>query len=106
MSIGDSYPLVSLPHIKGTVDAIKSWLCQSLPSSKDKWSVNLTGLPIGLQDDSSSCGVAAVNVIHRLICNDVPTWSSQSPRWWRTYYFMRCVEVGTMEVPMVSVIVQ
>ena len=94
--IGDSYPSFSLPYIKRTVDAIKYWLCKWLPETEEtgQWSVSLTGLPIGLQNDSSSCGVAAVNVIHRLTSNNAPTWSSENPMWWRTYYFIRCAEVG------------
>ena len=103
--IGDSYPSFSLPYIKRTVDAIKSWLFRWLPETEEtsgRWSVSLTGLPIGLQKDSTSCGVAAVNVIHRLTSNDAPMWSSENPQRWRTYYFVRCVEVGLQSPDAVS----
>lgn len=98
VAVGDSYPSVTRPHIKAIIADILRWLRYWVEDSGlNPWTVDLFGIPMSLQHDSSSCGVTAVNAIHRLTVTDAPAWTSGKSCWWRAYYFVRIVELGTTE---------
>ena len=96
ISFGDSYPTFSSPYMKKVISDITSWLNCWSQAPDTKWMVNLSGIPVGLQQDSTSCGVAAVSAIHHrtYCCENTPLWTSETTKWIRSYYFIRIVEVG------------
>lgn len=66
INIGDSKPLRRLnKETKPVVSGLRHWLKVYLP--KYKWAINKNGLPINLQRDGHSCGIAVASAIHKRV---------------------------------------
>ncbi|OJT05301.1 hypothetical protein TRAPUB_3891 [Trametes pubescens] len=92
ISLGDSKPGISQAHIPALLRELRGWLDRVLPGRT--WTINMTALETGLQQDSSSCGIATINAIERRIRPGATKWSPHAPGKARARYFSRCVEAG------------
>lgn len=99
ISFGDSLPSITRPYLPNLIQAIKTWLRPFYPGTS--WRVSLTGLNVAVQKDDSSCGITAINAIHRIAYAPTLPWRADRAFFGHAYYFQRCIEVG--ERPLVSV---
>lgn len=88
--VWDSLRKFSAPYRAKTMESIRKWLQRWLPDAE--WEEE--DAAAAQQTDDSSCGIAAVNAIHRTLDNTAPIWSASRASWMRAYYFKRCIEVG------------
>lgn len=61
-----------------------------LQSPSKEWKV-LYDVNSPKQSDGSSCGIATVNAIHRLLCPEADVWDPMKPLKERAYYFTQCI---------------
>ncbi|KAI9057390.1 hypothetical protein FKP32DRAFT_1356491 [Trametes sanguinea] len=90
--LGDSKPRASQEHVHQLVQDIRTWLDEILPGRT--WRTSMTALETGLQQDSSSCGLATVNAIERRVSPLASKWTPSAPGKTRARYFIRCVQAG------------
>ncbi|OSC97159.1 hypothetical protein PYCCODRAFT_1192237 [Trametes coccinea BRFM310] len=92
INLGDSKPQMSREHINELLRDLRTWLQEILPART--WQTNMTALETGLQQDSSSCGLATINAIERRISSHASKWTPSTPGKTRVRYFIRCVRAG------------
>jgi hypothetical protein len=93
ISLGDSMPLGRLQKAKDeAISGVKEWLREYLPEYT--WVFSKHGVPIYLQRDGYSCGVATVNAIHKSVLPTTAAWSPEKPCYSRAIYYAKCIELG------------
>lgn len=92
ISLGDSKPKLSQAHIPSLLHDVRAWLDRIIPGRT--WTVRMTALETGLQQDALSCSIAAVNALKRCIFPTATKWSPHAPGKARARYFCRCLQAG------------